>query len=198
MVEFLCSIYRKLLDFIAVVFLIFAAIIGAVIVGAVNSELTLLGVILGLVFGFITEALIFPPLAILFTMDEKLQNLERYAYDLPKIKEAISNKAEKSTLPGNYSAKLVHSAFLFSDYKDTDFENKEEWISRRILKLIDDGYNAADAKAQAEAEYVIALIEKAQQVEHNKKVEEAKKEQETNPGRFNYELHEEKMSSFSL
>lgn len=161
MVKFLSKIYRKLLDFIAVVFLIVFVLIGAAFFNELNESLKVLGGVLGLIVGVLSEALVFPPLAILFSIDARLQKLEKLTDEVETLNKTVKEIRGngKDDTPVFVKETAVHSPFLISDFAPEEFNNKDGWISKRIMKLINDGYRPSDAKAQAEAEYVIASIE---------------------------------------
>lgn len=75
LIGFLVNSYKGLISFIAWLLLIFGCIVGAFSAG-------FLGVIIGAIATFILEALIIPPLIILFSVHSELQD----------IKEILKNK----------------------------------------------------------------------------------------------------------
>lgn len=64
-------------------------------------------------------------------------------------------------------------AFLTDKYKMTEARSRErrsvkqEWISKRVLELVEQGKNAADAKIQAEAEFSVRRDEIFSESENN-------------------------------
>ncbi len=79
MVSFLCKLYKKLMDVIAILLLVISTISGYV-VGLINDSSNIgngiLGAILGFIICFILELLIIPPITILFSIDSRLENIE--------------------------------------------------------------------------------------------------------------------------
>ena len=198
MIDFLCSIYRKLVNVLAFIYLIVFGYLGYVYINILKprSSLSILGIIIGLLVGLLIEALIFPPVVILFNIDEKIYGLSRKMNDLITTTKGVGKISTNMKVQEKVQETAVHTHFFISDYNENDFENKEVWISKRIMKLIDDGYRASDAKAQAEAEYVIGCIEINNKKEFDKKKSDTKKSTDKKTGTFIYEEHEEKFASF--
>ena len=198
MIDFLCSIYRKLVNVLAVVYLIVFGYLGYKYINFFypRASLSILGIIIGLLIGLLFEALVFPPAVILFNIDERAYWISKKMNDMITISKSAANSSRNMIPQEKGQEKTLHTPFFVFEYTDKDFGNKELWISKRIMKLIEDGYRASDAKAQAEAEYVIGSIEIKKQKEYDKKKEASKESTDKKTGTFIYEEHEEKFASF--
>lgn len=85
MVKFFCRIYKKAIDIVCVVVLIIGTLFGFIFFGIAGSDfysgfnfgLALFGGILSFAITFLTLMFIIPPLMVLFSIDGRLENIEK-------------------------------------------------------------------------------------------------------------------------
>lgn len=113
--------------------------------------------------------------------------------ELVKKQDTVPNNTDSSQ--GKKTSKTKEPLSI-PEYNETVFGNKEEWISKRIMNLVNTTYSESDAKVRAETEYTLSKIE----YEKKKKVSENLDKQKAtfkDNNSFSYSEHEQVLSSFS-
>ena len=85
MVNFFCRIYKKAIDIVCVVVLIIGTLYGFILFGNIFSDFysgfnfvaAFFGGILSFAITFLTLMFIIPPLMVLFSIDGRLENIEK-------------------------------------------------------------------------------------------------------------------------
>lgn len=179
MIEWIKEKFASLISLFFVLFVITSVIIGSVIGYIVSyGSGIIVGGVIGFVIGILLGIICFGLLATIINISTNTDFLLNKVDTL--LREYISTS--------NLQKKTVYTAPTKQDFNG--FNNKEDWISTRILKLISDGYSPSDAKILSETEYITnkTTIEKISQKEKqlNEKIEEFK---DNNKG-FIYSEHE--------
>ena len=139
----------------------------------------LVGFFLGLLSGIITYGLF----ATIIHISEKCD-------DICTAFQNNTTHTVNTNVPNKESSKKNTNSVL-SEQETQKFENKDEWISNRIMKLISEGYTPSDAKIQAEAEYNNTKIEIDKIKEKQKIQEERIKQFHESNSTFVYSEHEQ-------
>ena len=113
--------------------------------------------------------------------------------EIQKKEKKESNAIENNNSNVSFSQNSKPSIQLEADF---DPNKQEEWVSQRIVALIQDGKTASDAKIQADAEFFVKkqAYEKvnAEKNEHQKKMQDLK-----DKNIFVYEEHSETFNSMT-
>lgn len=148
MVEWLCKIYKGVMDVIAFIILLIFAVIGYNFGYKLDYEVWMgvIGIIFGAGIGLVIEIIVIPPLTILFSIDSKLDKLL-------KTNNSVDSKEKniQSYVQTNSSSYASDTKKSDENTPDTD-ERKEDEISelKTRIKSYDDLLNDPKIKDEAE------------------------------------------------
>jgi len=128
--NFYISIYKKFIEVLSWILLIVAIIAGGVIghkIGWYENEVlyTFLGIIIGIISAFIIEAMIVPPLIIIFKMYDQIVSIDQYTKKIRNSYEySVTNIPERQEFLKNQD--ILEKQRLSSEKK-----NNDSWVCKK-------------------------------------------------------------------